>query len=128
MYEFQSVSTELQNRARILDNGESCWNRAEIEAVLEEIATAGRFILGFDMCTFPGGRATPRLHGGSAYDMTGYENLPWSERVALGLNLAVADLARTKELSGIPPPHDDVWYIVTSIGEGETYQPGVIEI
>jgi hypothetical protein len=119
MYDFQIVSTTLQNRARIFDNGEACWNRRDIEGVLEEVAAANRLIVGLDICTFPGGRATPRLEGGSELDVDASKHLPWPEQVALGLESALRDVARTAELANLQPPHDDVWYIVTSIGENE---------
>jgi hypothetical protein len=119
VYEFQTVSPDLQNRARILDSGEACWSAADVAAVMEEITAANRVILAFDMCTFPGGRAMPRLHGGSTFEMDEYASLTWAQRVTLSLKLATADLARATELSGLQPPHDDIWFVVTSAGEND---------
>jgi hypothetical protein len=43
------LSTELQSRARIADNGEVSWHVRAAPAVLGELAQAGRVVLGLDV-------------------------------------------------------------------------------
>ena len=43
------LSEELQSKARIDANGEVSWHVQDAEAVLSELAAAGRVVLGIDM-------------------------------------------------------------------------------
>ena len=115
------VSEELRQKAHVTGNGGALWPKACVTEVLREVAGADRVILGFDIVAVTlrdGFRAS--VWGTSAYDLGADLNRrPWEESVGASLQLALHDVERTEQLSGLRPPHDDVWYTIVSVTRAE---------
>jgi hypothetical protein len=92
-----------------------------VTEVLREVAGADRVILGFDIVavTLRDG-FRPSVWGSSAYDLgRDLNRRPWGESVGASLQLALHDVERTEQLSGLTPPHDDLWYTIVSVNRAE---------
>ena len=115
------ISEELRQQAHIISNGEVLWPKSRVVDVLHEVAGADRLILGFDICAVTmrdGWR--PSVWGSSSYDLElDLKRLPWHVCVGASLHLALGDVERTEELSGLALPHDDVWYTIESVDRQE---------
>jgi hypothetical protein len=115
------VSEELRQKAHVMSNGEALWPKACVTDVLREVAGADRVILGFDIVavTLRDG-FRPSIYGTSAYDLgLDLNRRPWEENVGASLQLALRDVERSEQLSGLTPPHDDVWYTIVSVNRTE---------
>ena len=117
-----AISEDIWSRAVVGGNGEIYWPYSDVSDVLKAIASSGRVILGFDFLEFldqAGQRVT--VHGTSGYEVgPRFVAESWPAYCERSLRLALNDLARTRELTGLSAPFDDLWCTVV-VGENNPY-------
>ena len=98
--------------------GEVYWKYSKIREALKNRAAARRVILGFDIVEFVNGAS--HLWGASSYSLDGeLRARSWNECVARGLELSLHDVDRTRQLTGLEPPFDDLWFTIVDISSRE---------
>jgi hypothetical protein len=108
---------ELLRSTRSL-SGEPCWRFVDIRKALEEIADLQRVILGFDIVENIESNA--KIWGSTSYDTTKeFNELGWQACISTSLDLALRDVLRTSELTGLNAPFNYLWYVVTCISREE---------
>jgi len=124
MIEYELVSRHLRERARVYC-GEAFWKWSDFPQVLNEIAAAGRCILGFDVFYFSGEGDRPTAAGVTNYSGTTRPvGIAWNEHVEALLECARRDVANIRGVSGLEPPYDHLWFTVESMSEAESTHHG----
>ena len=114
LHDLTLLSEDLRLKALILKSREVLLPQSVIARVLWELAMADRVILGYDIIIVEGGG--PSIHGQTDYDdEVDLDATAWSQCVLTSLRLALRDLGRLQDISGLKPPHDDVWYAVSHL-------------
>lgn len=94
------------------------WKYSKVREVLKNTAAARRVILGFDIVEFVNGAG--RTWGTSSYSLDGeLRTRSWNECVARGLELSLQDVDRTRQLTALEPPYDDLWFTIVDIAPRE---------
>lgn len=119
----------LRSEARIIGD-ELLWPRLHVARALSYVARASLVVLGYDIVSFPKG-SKPSVNGQSSYEMDSeLTSKAWEEVVVRSLELALRDLNRTRELTGLHPPYDDIWYSIDIISreEAANIKPFAMEV
>ena len=104
----------MHSESRTSANGEVFWNYSKIREILKDIAGARHVILGFDVAEFVNGAVV--IWGSSSYSLDAeLRTRSWDECVDLALALSLRDVDRTRELTALKPPYDDLWFTIVDL-------------
>jgi hypothetical protein len=108
----------MRSESQRTANGEVYWKYSRIREALTDIAAARRVILGFDIVEFVNGAG--RIWGSSDHSRDGdVRPGSWDDRVERGLQLSLRDVDHIRDLTGLEPPYDNLWFTVADIESGE---------
>jgi hypothetical protein len=93
----------------VLGNGEILWSYDDAREALYQLAAECQVVFGFDIVELVNGAV--RVWGSSSYDLAADLAASPAQRVARGVELALRDIERIRELTGLEPPYGDLHVI-----------------